>query len=80
MLGRVVIRSKFYNGWLIRLILFKASFLINVFSPKGGFYSWNFGSIGKAILFYNFFLKSIKRKNKKYLVRSGNFLSLTNNK
>lgn len=78
MLGRVVIRSKFYNGWLIRLILFNKSFLVNVFSPKGSFYSWNFGSVEKAILFYNFFLKSIKRKNKKYLDRQRNFLSLIN--
>jgi glucan phosphoethanolaminetransferase (alkaline phosphatase superfamily) len=80
MLGRVVIRSKFFNGWLIRLILFKTSLFVNVFSPNGGFYSWNFGSIDKAILFYNFLLKSIKRKNKKYLDRAENFLSLTNNK
>lgn len=54
-----LIQKRVVNGWFIRLVTFKGSYLVNAFAPNGAFYSQKFSNQASAASYFSFFCSKL---------------------
>lgn len=58
-----LIQKQVVNGWFVRLVFFRGKYLVNVFTPNGGFFSQQFNSLVNAQKFFSYISNQIKNYN-----------------